>query len=51
LEINGPPPKIIWITAGNTSNNFLKELLKRTLLKAIHLLETGENIVEINNLA
>jgi len=27
LERNGPPPKIIWITIGNTSNDNLKKIL------------------------
>ena len=29
LEKYGPPPKLIWITSGNTSNNMLKEILKK----------------------
>jgi len=48
LERNGPPPKIIWITIGNTSNDNLKKILNNTLNKAIELLEQGENLVEIN---
>lgn len=48
LERNGPPPKIIWITTGNTSNDKLKEVLQKTLTKSIEFLEKGENLVEIN---
>lgn len=44
----GAPPKIIWITCGNTSNARLKEILTPTLSEAIELLNKGENLVEIN---
>lgn len=27
LKIKGPPPQIIWITCGNTSNEYLKSVL------------------------
>lgn len=40
------PPKIIWITCGNTSNEKLKIILSKHLLVAIELLHQ-ENIVEI----
>lgn len=49
LEKNGPPPKLIWITCGNTSNTKMREVLSKTLSKAKALLETGENIVEISD--
>jgi predicted nuclease of predicted toxin-antitoxin system len=42
----GSPPKIIWITCGNTSKKKMKEILKDHLLKAIELLENSD-IVEI----
>ena len=44
----GAPPKIIWITCGNTSNARLKEILKLTLEDAMELLNAGEELVEIN---
>ena len=44
----GAPPKIIWITCGNTSNARLKEILATTLSEAIELLNLGEDLVEIN---
>ena len=44
----GAPPKIIWITCGNTSNAKLKEILTPTLPEAIELLNSGEDLVEIN---
>jgi len=43
----GVPPKIIWVTCGNTSNARLKEILAESLQPAIELLEGGEILVEI----
>ena len=48
LDRLGPPPQIIWIRCGNTSNARLKEILTRTLPKALELLNSGERLVEIN---
>ena len=42
------PPKIIWLTCGNTSNARLKEILSVTLMNALKLFETGEKLVEIS---
>jgi predicted nuclease of predicted toxin-antitoxin system len=48
LDKLGPPPQIIWVTCGNTSNARLKEVLTNTLPKALDLLNSGEKLVEIN---
>lgn len=48
LERFGSPPKILWLTCGNTSNTRLVSLLKRRLPIALDLLETGEKLVEIS---
>ncbi len=48
LERFGPPPQVIWLTCGNTSNARLKNILTDTLPKALELLKLGEKIVEIN---
>ena len=49
LDQHGPPPQVLWITLGNTSNARIKEVLRRTLLRAIELLEIGEPpLVEIS---
>lgn len=48
LEQHGPPPQIIWITCGNTSNAYLRELLERTLRSTLRLLNQGEPLVEIS---
>ena len=48
LEEYESPPKIIWLTCGNTSNARLKEILAETFEKAMELLEGGEHLVEIS---
>jgi predicted nuclease of predicted toxin-antitoxin system len=49
IEINGTPPKLIWVTCGNTSNARMCEILKESLLQAILLLNNDESIVEISD--
>ena len=49
LDRLGPPPKLLWITCGNTSNAHLKEILKAGLAKALDLLQQGERLVEISD--
>ena len=44
----GAPPQMIWLTCGNTSNRFLRELLTRALPQALTLLQQGEGLVEIS---
>jgi len=44
---HGPPPKVLWLTCGNTSNQNLRRILRSTLGSALKLLEAGEAIVEI----
>jgi predicted nuclease of predicted toxin-antitoxin system len=46
---HGPPPQIIWITCGNTSNAKMRLILSKTLSKAKRILESGEEIVEIGS--
>jgi predicted nuclease of predicted toxin-antitoxin system len=48
LERFGPPPKLVWLTCGNTSNANLKRLLQRNLEPAIEALERCEPLVEID---
>ncbi len=47
LERFGPPPKVILLTCGNTSNAALRKILSATLSDAVLLLEQGESLVEI----
>jgi predicted nuclease of predicted toxin-antitoxin system len=49
LDQHGPPPKVIWLTCGNTSNAMLKETLASQLQLAVELLTRGEDLVEINS--
>jgi predicted nuclease of predicted toxin-antitoxin system len=49
LDELGPPPQILWITCGNTSNEFLKNVLQHTLPEALSLLKQGEPLVEIRS--
>ena len=44
----GPPPQVIWLTFGNTSNVRLKEILERNLTQALAFIQAGESLVEIN---
>lgn len=48
LDRFGSPPKIIWLTCGNTSNANLKTILSKTLQTALDLLSGSEEIVEIS---
>ena len=47
LEQNGPPPQVIWLRIGNSSNQGLQETLATTLAPALDLLRNGEPWVEI----
>ena len=49
LDELGPPPQILWITCGNTSNEFLKKVLQQTLPDALSLLKQGEPLVEMRS--
>jgi len=49
LEERGCPPKVIWLTCGNTSDAALQEILKRHLSTALSLLNDGTNLVEIGS--
>lgn len=48
LDHLGPPPQVIWLTCGNTSNKRLREVLSQSLQTALDLLAAGEQLVEIN---
>jgi len=47
MERYGPPPKIIWITCGNTSNAYLRQLLRKVLPSVLQSLQSGESLIEI----
>jgi predicted nuclease of predicted toxin-antitoxin system len=48
LERHGSPPKIIWLTCGNTADAALREILITKFPEALRLLESGEILVEIS---
>ena len=43
----GPPPKVIWLTCGNTSNGHLRSIFATQLPIALHFLQSGDELVEI----
>ncbi len=49
LELHGPPPQVLWVTLGNTSNSRMRNVLERTFSRALELLESGEPLVEISD--
>ena len=46
----GAPPAILWVRCGNTSNAYLKQVLRRTFSDACKMIEAGEILVEITDL-
>ena len=49
LQRHGPPPQLIWLRSGNTSNARLKLLLTQALPAVLPMLEAGEPLVEIGD--
>ena len=47
LAAHGPPPRVVWLTFGNTSNAHARQVLRSTLPAALSLLASGEALVEI----
>ena len=50
LDTLAPPPQVIWITCGNTSNAHLTQLLRTALPRALELILAGEIMVEVSDL-
>jgi predicted nuclease of predicted toxin-antitoxin system len=50
VERYGPPPQIIWITAGNTSNAKMHEIFRKYLPAIITMLNDGEPLIEIGKI-
>lgn len=46
----GAPPRVLWITCGNTSNPRLKEILAKNLTQVLEMFRAGETLVEISDL-
>lgn len=49
VEVEGPPPQVIWLTCGNTSNRALRRILRQAFGDVLELLEKGEALVEISD--
>ena len=49
LERFGPPPQVLWVTCGNTSNARMREILLKSFPEARARLEQGEPLVEISD--
>ncbi len=43
----GAPPRIIWVTCGNSTNEHLKQVFETTFAQAQTLLLSGASVVEI----
>lgn len=43
----GPPPKIVWVTCGNTSNAQMRDILRQDFPSTLLLLQQGKSLVEI----
>jgi predicted nuclease of predicted toxin-antitoxin system len=49
LEQHGPPPQIVWLTCGNTSNERLVQILSGCWPAISSLLGSGEPLVEVGD--
>lgn len=47
LEAHGPPPRILWLTIGNTSNERVREVLTKHWDRILREFGAGEALVEI----
>lgn len=51
VERFGTPPQILWVTAGNTSNARIREILLSAFPDALELLRSGEPLVELSDVS
>lgn len=49
LRRRGPPPRILWLSSGNSSNQHVRTLLVRSWPKVLGLFESGEALVELRD--
>lgn len=49
LQRHGPPPQVLWLRCGNTSNPRLKQILSHAFPDVLPMLERGEPLVEIGD--
>jgi predicted nuclease of predicted toxin-antitoxin system len=50
LALLGPPPQVIWVTCGNTSNARMRQIFEALFPQALLLLQGGDALVEITDL-
>lgn len=48
LDAHGPPPRVIWVTAGNMRNAELRELVAAAWLRVAELLMAGHPLIEVS---
>ena len=46
VERHSPPPQILWVTSGNTSDQELRRILGNVFQEALNMLEAGGPLVE-----
>ena len=49
VNVHGPPPMVVWVSCGNTTNAKLKTILQTQWGRVSELLEQGHPIVEITD--
>ena len=50
VERLGPPPQVLWVTCGNTTNARLQQILSKCMPEAIPRLKAGDPLIEIADL-
>lgn len=49
VNANGPPPMVVWISCGNTTNAKLKFILLKQWVRVSELLKQGHPIIELTD--
>jgi predicted nuclease of predicted toxin-antitoxin system len=49
LQRHGPPPQVLWLRRGNTSNPRLKQILTQAMPDVLPMQEKSEPLVEIGD--
>ena len=44
----GPPPQLLWLTCGNTTNAALRTILAGAWPRLVELLDAGEPLIEVS---
>ena len=47
VERLGPPPQVLWLTCGNTSNRQLRRIFDRRFREVKEMFDSGESLVEV----